>query len=105
MGGDPPEQKPFFQGPWGQNLQGSDGEGSPQKGEIEKVPRPQNFPSPFSRKIVPKHISKISGMKGDPSLCQQPEPFSLLSTGNCVTIKIINFHFGGLALKFDRRPP
>jgi len=43
-------------------------------------------------------------MKGDPSLCQQPEPFSLLTLGNCVTIKIINFHFGGLAPKFDPRP-
>jgi len=50
-------------------------------------------------------MSKISGMKGDHSLCQQPEPFSLLTTRNCVTIKKINFHFGGLPPKFDPRAP
>jgi len=80
------------------------GKGAPQRGEIQKVPHPQNFRTPFSRKIVPQHISKISGMKGDRSVCQQPELFSLLMLRNCVIIKSINFYFGGLAPKFDLRP-
>ena len=47
----PPEQKLFLSGSLGpKSTRVRWGKGAPQGGEIEKVPRPQNFRSPFSRK-------------------------------------------------------
>ena len=71
MGGDPPRTKNIFvRDPSPKICKGRVGEGSPQGGEIEKVPHPQNFRTPFSQKFDQGPMSKNSGMKGDASICQ-----------------------------------
>jgi len=59
----PPNKTVFVRVPRAKISKGQMGEGSPQGGVIEKVPRPQNFLSPFSRKLGGRFFFKFQGSK------------------------------------------
>ena len=70
-GRSPPNKNHFCQGPRAQNFQGSGWGREPPKGaNSKKCHAPKIFDPHFLEKIVPLHISKISGIKGDLNVCR-----------------------------------
>ena len=69
MGGDPPRTETIFIRVRRTKIcKGQVGTKAPRGGELDKVPHPQNFRSPFSRKIVPQHIQNFRDERGSQTL-------------------------------------